>query len=347
MGIDSQAQWIPSPFYTVGRNGYSPKWLILHGTAGGSSAQGTASWFQNPQAQVSSHYIVGQDGAIVACVDENNWSWANGVLSAGHDAWWSESVNPNWVTISIEHVKSDKYNQAPLTDAQKAASFPLISRICDRWGIPKRSADASGGITGHFSIDPQNRSDCPGTFPWSDLWTFLGQEQTKMIDIHSPGVADHFQAVDANKWYCTTTGKYITYGLLNFYQLFGGDHLAGLTYLGLPLSNEMYPLPETAVQVFECAIAVYDPSGKIDSRPGSPSCYLLHLDKGQGQQLIAQPLITTLQTQLQQAAQSNTALQSQVTQLQTQLTQLQQVNSQASNMLLSLHQIYQIAGQFK
>jgi N-acetyl-anhydromuramyl-L-alanine amidase AmpD len=174
----ANATWIPSPFFTSGRNGYTPKWLILHGTAGGSSAQNIAAWFQNPQAQVSAHYIVGQDGAVVQSVDESNWAWANGALSAGHDNWWSDSVNPNWITISIEHVKPSTSNSDTLTAAQQSASFKLIKDICTRWNIPMQAANASGGITGHYSIDPVNRSDCPGPYPWTQLWAYLNGTST-------------------------------------------------------------------------------------------------------------------------------------------------------------------------
>jgi hypothetical protein len=65
-----------------------------------------------------------------------------------------------------------------LTDAQKASSFQLIKHICERHGIPKRKADATGGITGHASIDPVNRSRCPGPYPWDDLFVYLSQEDT-------------------------------------------------------------------------------------------------------------------------------------------------------------------------
>jgi hypothetical protein len=159
-----------------GRNGYQPKWLILHGTAGGSSAQGIASYFQSTEGTanpVSSNYIVDQQGVVVCSVDEANAAYGNGILTTGHDPWWSESINPNDETISIEHVKSDINNAAALTPAQQSASFALIKDICQRNAIPMRAADAQGGITGHYSIDPINRSRCPGTFPWDALWAYL------------------------------------------------------------------------------------------------------------------------------------------------------------------------------
>jgi N-acetyl-anhydromuramyl-L-alanine amidase AmpD len=153
--------------------GREPKWIILHGTAGGGSVE----WLTNPESQVSAHYVIKGDGTIYQLVDEEAAAWANGILSSGHDEWWSNEVNPNLETISIEHEKLDQTNNVPLTPAQALASFQLVSRICQRWKIPARKADASGGITGHSSIDTVSRSRCPGTYPWENLFQFLGKVQ--------------------------------------------------------------------------------------------------------------------------------------------------------------------------
>jgi N-acetyl-anhydromuramyl-L-alanine amidase AmpD len=161
-----------------GRYGLKPRWVILHGTAGGTSAQAIATFFQSTQGSnnpVSAHYVIGQDGQIAQCNDEADGAWANGVVTAGHDPWWSDSdnPNPNNVTISIEHCKPDDANATALTPAQQASSFWLTKDICARNGIPMRAADASGGITGHYSIDPINRARCPGAFDWNALWNYL------------------------------------------------------------------------------------------------------------------------------------------------------------------------------
>jgi hypothetical protein len=180
-------QFVASPNYWAGRAGYRPAWLIVHGTAGGSSAASIAAWFTNPESEVSAHYVVGPDGTVIGCVAEQDTAWSNGVITgvpanlpfrtAGdgvhRDAWWSDAVNPNYLTISIEHVKVHIDNSDTLTPTQQAASFALIKAICERWGIPKRFADSAGGITGHFSMDPLNRSHCPGPYPWDALWAYL------------------------------------------------------------------------------------------------------------------------------------------------------------------------------
>lgn len=167
------ATWIPTEHRWPGRAGQSPRWIILHGSAGGDSAAAIARYFQTNDPPTSTHYIIGRDGAIVQCVRESDTAWGNGVLSAGHAPWWPASVNPNQLTFSIEHVKPHSDNSDLLTPAQSAASFALVRHLCARWHIPARPADAQGGITGHFSIDPVNRARCPGAYPWDDLWTHL------------------------------------------------------------------------------------------------------------------------------------------------------------------------------
>jgi N-acetyl-anhydromuramyl-L-alanine amidase AmpD len=120
-------------------------------------------------------------------VEEKHGAYANGYVTgepgvAGdgihRDPWWSRDLNPNLVTISIEHVKPSHDNSDELTEVQKMASFRLIQHICERHGIPKQLANAQGGITGHYSMDPVNRSFCPGPYPWEELIAFLRQKET-------------------------------------------------------------------------------------------------------------------------------------------------------------------------
>lgn len=171
------ALWIPSTNYFSHREGHRPSWIILHGTAGFPSAEAVGYYFQ--QADVATHYIIGRDGTIVQTVKECDGAWGNGGISEGHDPWWLSTVNPNNVTISIEHVKPSRDNSDELTEVQKQASFLLVEHICERHDIPRRYADEAGGITGHFSMDPVNRGFCPGPYPWEELFTYLRLSQTK------------------------------------------------------------------------------------------------------------------------------------------------------------------------
>lgn len=164
--------WIPSPHYGS-RGGNTAKWLIVHGTAGGSSAEAIGEWFQNPASQAATHYVIGQDGTVVQCVDESQSAWGNGRVETGADSWWG-TPNPNSVTISIEHVKPKTDNSDLITPAQATASFRLIKNIIARHpGIRMAWGNSAGGITGHFSMSPQSRERCPGPYPWEELFTEL------------------------------------------------------------------------------------------------------------------------------------------------------------------------------
>lgn len=160
-------------------NGYTAahrKFLIIHGTAGGASAAAIAAYFRT--GPHSTHYVIGKDGEVRQCVAENMSAWGNAPYKAGSgDTWWQaleQAVgNLNLVSLSIEHVKTATDNSDTLTAAQQAASFALVKHLCDTWGIPPRKADASGGVTGHYSIDWVDRQHCPGPYPWDELFTYL------------------------------------------------------------------------------------------------------------------------------------------------------------------------------
>lgn len=165
------ALWLPSVNYFPGRAHYQARYVIIHGTAGFGSAEEVGRYFQT--ADVATHYTIGRDGRIVQSVREHDAAWGNGYVTTGHDPWWSHEVNPNYLTISIEHVKPHHDNSDELTAPQQAASFTLVRNICLRHQIPLRAADHEGGITGHYSMDPVGRSFCPGPYPWQELFAYL------------------------------------------------------------------------------------------------------------------------------------------------------------------------------
>jgi N-acetyl-anhydromuramyl-L-alanine amidase AmpD len=291
MPDEAGVTWIPNQNFFLDRNGLQPHYVILHGTAGGTSAVGIANYFvstQDTANPVTSHYIIGTAGEVVQTVSEKDGAWGNGVLSTGHAAFWNESINPNNITISIEHCKPSLDNSDTLTAKQQAASFKLVYDICQRWQIPMHDADASGGITGHFSIDPINRSNCPGPYPWDALWAYLnsqGEEPVK-INLNTAGVSNFFAAGANGHWLCKNTNMLIGGAILTFYQQFGNYGLCGVTYLGLPLSNEIAAKisghPEVVYQRFERGVLAYDPSNVLDSPPGAGDVYCMHVDKGIG-----------------------------------------------------------------
>ena len=169
-GIDYSAN-------SMSRQGYSIKYLVLHGTAGGTSAQSIGQYFQSTAGgsnPVSSHLIIDQQGNVVQGVPMSLAAFGNGVITNGHASYLPDpSINPNWYTASIEFVKASTDNSDPLTAIQTQVGFEVIQCICDTYNIPKRAGDANGGVISHADIDPINRARCPGTLDWNALWQYL------------------------------------------------------------------------------------------------------------------------------------------------------------------------------
>lgn len=258
-------------------NGYRPRYVIIHATAGGTSARGIANYFistEGTSKAVSSNYIADPGGEIVCCVPEEHGAYANGVLGAGHDPWWSSAINPNWISISIEIVKSATDNSTEITPQQKASVFKLVRNICARWNIPMRDADFAGGITGHFSIDPVNRSRCPGAFPWGELWQFL-RSGTMRVDLSDPIMNFYYKDTGNGTWE-SRNGFNLFGAIREFYC----DH-GGVALFGLPIGNEeIIPggTSEARKQEFERCVIAFDPQRKSDNPPIPGQCYLMHID---------------------------------------------------------------------
>lgn len=152
-----------------------------------------------------------------------------------------------------------------------------------------------------------------------------------------------------DRWHCAKTGQDLAYALLAFYRQYGG-------IFGLPISGEIYlqTYPNTAVQYCERALMAYDPGRKIDSPDGAGDCYLLHLDKGIGQQAVAKPLLAALQSQIDtlvqqvasltdelttlkaQPAHDTSALEAQISTLSTQLEAYKQAITQTESAFAAL-----------
>jgi len=93
------ALWIPSNNYFPHRSGHAPRWIIIHGTAGFSSAEEVGYYFQ--RADVATHYTVDRSAIIVQHVSEVHGAWGNGGVTEGHDIWWSKSLNPIRIRIRV------------------------------------------------------------------------------------------------------------------------------------------------------------------------------------------------------------------------------------------------------
>src|SRR5579859_3342656 len=164
-------------------NQCKPKWIVIHKTAGFSTIEQLGAYFKTNNSMLSSHYGVGRDGRIAQFVREKDAACANCCTDSNHASFLPDcdgkNKNLNMYTISIEHIDSSVENDTPVTNSQKAASFDLINNICDRYNIPKRYGDTTGGVIFHHDIMPVNKCYCPNVYPYDELWTYL-KEHTKM-----------------------------------------------------------------------------------------------------------------------------------------------------------------------
>jgi N-acetyl-anhydromuramyl-L-alanine amidase AmpD len=140
---------MPSPNKGTRPAGMAIDTLIMHHTSSAASAQRIGSFFSQPAAKVSSHYVVGQDGTIVQCVDDQSTAW-----HAGVSAFLGRS-NVNGFSIGIEMCNVGD-GVDPYTDAQYKALGGLVAYILTTHHIKWDH------VTGHKDIAlPKGRKDDP------------------------------------------------------------------------------------------------------------------------------------------------------------------------------------------
>lgn len=144
------ALWVPASEsnYASGRDSDITA-VVIHVTQG--SYAGTISWFQNPEAEVSAHYVVqSSDGEITQMVREAD------------TAWHARDGNP--YSVGIEH---EGYVDDPawFTDVMYRSSAALTADICDQYGIPKDREH----VVGHSEVPGNDHTDPGPNWDW-DLY---------------------------------------------------------------------------------------------------------------------------------------------------------------------------------
>lgn len=149
-----------------------------------------------------------------------------------------------------------------------------LAGIADDGNVLVADPANAGSFPLHYQLDSLNFITLVAVVP---SWTPDGGEM-KIIDLNDHVVAYYFTATPDGKWRCNQTGHTIHDGMLKFYRSFGQDGYCGLTYLGLPLSEEEPIEGHAGVvrQQFERAVLAYDPSHVVDQPPGASSVYLMH-----------------------------------------------------------------------
>ena len=131
--------------------------LVLHYTGMRSAAEAVAR-LRDPAAKVSAHYLIDEDGSIVALVPDERRAWHAGV------SWWRGQGNLNDVAIGIELVNpGHEWGYRPFPRPQMTALLGLASRLVERWAIPPDR------VLGHSDVAPARKDDPGELFDWSSL----------------------------------------------------------------------------------------------------------------------------------------------------------------------------------
>lgn len=153
--------------FQKGRKGAFPvDCIVIHVTEG--DARSVRSWFHDPAASVSSHYMTQKDGTVVQFVREEDTAWANGRVDHPTSQLVKDrsGSNPNWWTISIENEGDGKHE---LTDPQRVALYELIRDIQSRHS---RITTDRIHILGHHEI--YSLKTCPGAISVDRIVRDLG-----------------------------------------------------------------------------------------------------------------------------------------------------------------------------
>jgi N-acetylmuramoyl-L-alanine amidase len=147
----------PSPNHDARPAGGPIDTLILHYT-GMRTAKEAIDRLCDTAAQVSSHYVVDEDGQVLRLVPEERRAWHAGV------SFWRGHTALNGRSIGIEIVNpGHEWGYREFPALQMAAVCDLCLAIFARHAIPARN------VIAHSDVAPDRKEDPGEKFRWEDL----------------------------------------------------------------------------------------------------------------------------------------------------------------------------------
>ena len=134
-----------------------PDMVLLHYTGMPTGAEALAR-LRDPEAKVSAHYLIEEDGKVFSLVAEERRAWHAGL------SFWKGERDINAVSVGVELVNpGHEWGYRAYPDAQIEALIELLDEIRGRWEIP------DGRILGHSDVAPERKTDPGELFPWKRL----------------------------------------------------------------------------------------------------------------------------------------------------------------------------------
>jgi N-acetylmuramoyl-L-alanine amidase len=134
-----------------------PDMIILHYT-GMKTANAALKRLCDPQAEVSAHYVIEENGRIHQLVEDNQRAWHAG------KSYWEGLTDINSASIGIEIVNpGHEFGYKAFPDNQINALEGLFKTLVDHNAIPPHR------ILAHSDIAPDRKIDPGELFPWARL----------------------------------------------------------------------------------------------------------------------------------------------------------------------------------
>ncbi len=147
----------------------SPNWderqlpvsmVVLHYTGMQTGAEALVR-LCDPEAKVSAHYFIDEDGTVTALVPEEKRAWHAG------KSFWRGITDVNSASIGIELVNpGHEWGYRAFPKAQMEALLPLLADIVKRHSI------APVNVVGHSDVAPARKLDPGELFDWGLLARF-------------------------------------------------------------------------------------------------------------------------------------------------------------------------------
>ncbi|HTN39830.1 MAG TPA: N-acetylmuramoyl-L-alanine amidase [Asticcacaulis sp.] len=148
---------IESPSPNFNERKAPPDMVVLHYTGMKTGAEALARMC-DPEAKVSAHYLVEEDGQVHRLVPEERRAWHAGVSV------WKGDSDVNGCSIGIEIVNpGHEFGYRDFPPAQIDAVIGLLDQVRERWDIPDYR------ILGHSDVAPARKEDPGERFPWAVL----------------------------------------------------------------------------------------------------------------------------------------------------------------------------------
>ena len=156
MAIKTSLNYSPN-FNSKKRDIQQIKFIIFHYT-GMKKESEAISRLTDIQSEVSSHYLIKNNGEIITMVPESYIAW-----HAGKSSWGSyKSLNKNSIGIEITNPGHD-FNYKKFTKKQIISLLELSKFLIKKYKINLKN------ILGHSDVAPERKKDPGENFPWRYL----------------------------------------------------------------------------------------------------------------------------------------------------------------------------------